>query len=121
MSALRDVLQVTACRIPSGEDSCYIRYRLLEPVDSFLPLLFHDAVTMYSPIQQCSGPGTCLIEACSPGRYQASSFEGSTELEIYLQGDGDKLQEMLAEFDRRIESLGMGIVCHRDSLQTVNG
>ncbi|MCB1220496.1 MAG: hypothetical protein H7A35_14760 [Planctomycetales bacterium] len=119
MSAIRDVMQVKANHIPAGIGACYVRYRLPAEIDPFLPGLFNDAVTVFSPMQECQGDCICLIEACSPGRYSACSFQGSVELEVYFEAGSTSLPELISGFDARIESVGLGSVEHSRRIETV--
>ncbi|MEZ5339140.1 MAG: hypothetical protein R3F46_12890 [bacterium] len=116
---MRNMLQVNASRLPAGDNSCYIRYRLTEAIDAHLPMLFRDAVTMLTPLAESTGCDTHLIEASCPGHYTASSFQGSRELEVYFESQPGFLQELIDDFDARIEDCGLGSVVHRKRMELV--
>jgi hypothetical protein len=123
MSATGNVLQVTASRIPMEDQSCCIRYRLPAVVDALLPALFHDGVTMISPLPDsaaATNASVCIVEACRPGMYHASSFLGSTELEVNFVGSMRQVRASMEDFDLRIRALGLGQVRHPELRASVS-
>lgn len=122
MSATGNVLQVTANRIPMADRSCCIRYRLPATIDNLLPSLFHDGVTLISPLPdtaESSAAAVCIVEACRPGMYHASSFLGSHELEVSFQGSTRQARTSMEDFDLRIRALGMGQVRHSELFESI--
>ena len=116
MNAIRKLQQVTAWQLPAEAAACCIRYRLPAIIDQHLPELFHDAVTMISPLPDSADSAPRIVEACSPGAYHASSFLGSTELEVQFLCKPGEMQASISGFDDRIRRLGMGCVRHREAL-----